>query len=130
MPKDIGKLVALRNKFVKADQPDIFAPITTDVPLKSVTVGSLANLGLGHLVLPGVVPIGSGGPPSTAPLPPIVPIPPVIPLPPLTVSGVLTGKFRNTQQQGSYNVVVTASGTSPVSDTRFVRKELVSVLVR
>jgi len=106
LPRDIGKLVALRDKLVKADQLDIFAPIATDLPLKNVTVGNLTNLGLGHLV------------------------PPVIPVPPLTISGVLTGKFRKTQQPGSYNVVVTASGTSPISDTRFVRKELVSVLVK
>jgi hypothetical protein len=41
----------------------------------------------------------------------------------------LAGAFSGTGQQGSYNIAVTASGTAPGSGLRFVRKELVSVLV-
>jgi hypothetical protein len=130
MPQDISKLVALRNNLVKDDQPDIFDPITTDLPLKSVPMGSMANYGLGHLLLPGMVPTGPGEPTPTFPGTPVGPLPPVTTLPSTALSGVLQGQFKNTKQQGSYNMVVTASGISPVSDTRFVRKELVSVLVK
>jgi hypothetical protein len=47
-----------------------------------------------------------------------------------TVPNTLSGSFKGTQQKGSYNVVVTVQGTSPVSNTRFVRRELVSLLAR
>ena len=42
----------------------------------------------------------------------------------------LSGKFNDTREAGSYNVVVEVSGTSEHSNTRFVRKNLVSVLVK
>jgi hypothetical protein len=88
---------------------------------------------VGHLVPPGVIPVvpGEEGTASlTSPFAPVSPTLPVAPLPPTAISGVLTGQFKNTKQQGSYNVVVTANGTSPISNTRFVRTELVSVLVK
>lgn len=43
-------------------------------------------------------------------------------------ANALVGQLATTTQAGSYNVVVTASGLSPASG-RFVRKDLVSVLV-
>jgi hypothetical protein len=132
LPTDIAKLFALRSKLLKEKQPDIFAQTTT-VPLKHVTMGNLTNIGLGHLVPPGVIPVvpGEEGTASlTSPFAPVSPTLPVAPLPPTAISGVLTGQFKNTKQQGSYNVVVTANGTSPISNTRFVRTELVSVLVK
>ncbi len=115
LPSDIGKLLALRNKLVKERQPDIFAPATSSLTFQSVTLGNLRNQGLGHLLPSDVVPAGLGGANANSPT---------------ALSGVLRGLFRNTRQQGSYNVEVTASGTSPVSDTRFIRKEMVSVLVK
>ena len=42
----------------------------------------------------------------------------------------LVGQVGNTSEAGSYNVVVAVNGISPVSNTRFVRKDMVSVLVR
>lgn len=47
-----------------------------------------------------------------------------------TAPGTLGGGFKGTQQKGSYNVVVTVQGTSPVSNKRFVRRELFSLLAR
>ncbi len=41
----------------------------------------------------------------------------------------LTGSFADTTQPGGYNVTVRLSGVSPSSGTRFVRKEMMSVLV-
>jgi subtilisin family serine protease len=108
LPLNIGKLVALRNKLLKENKPDIFAPLELKITLKDVATGSLNGLGLGHLTFPGVVAVGPG----------------------TTNSGVFHGLFKNTQQAGSYNAVVTATGTSPISNNRFVRKELVSVLVK
>ncbi len=43
-------------------------------------------------------------------------------------SGVTITQFPQIKTAGSHNVVITTSGTSPASNTRFVRKELVSVL--
>jgi subtilisin family serine protease/Mg-chelatase subunit ChlD len=43
--------------------------------------------------------------------------------------GVLTGRYGRTKTPGSYSVNVTATGFSPTCNTRFVRKEFVSVAV-
>lgn len=45
------------------------------------------------------------------------------------LDGASTGRFGDTKQSGSYTVQVTAAGFSPACDTRFVRKDLVSVVV-
>jgi ABC transporter substrate binding protein len=47
-----------------------------------------------------------------------------------TAGAVSSGQFAATQQQGSYNLAVVATGNAPVSGGRFVRKDQVSVLVR
>ena len=122
LPTDIGKLVALQRKLIRDKKPDIFATISDNVTLKDVTFGNLATLGLGHLVAPILAP---GGPAGIGGVVPSIPIPP-----PAAISNVLLGQFKKTQQRGSYNVVITANGTSSVSNTRFVRKDLISVLVK
>lgn len=45
------------------------------------------------------------------------------------LDGMSTGRFGGTKQPGSYTVEVTAAGFSPACRTRFVRKDLVSVVV-
>ncbi|WP_256840721.1 S8 family serine peptidase [Ornithinimicrobium cryptoxanthini] len=45
------------------------------------------------------------------------------------LDGGSTGRFGDTKQSGSYTVQVTAAGFSPACGTRFVRKDLVSVVV-
>jgi Mg-chelatase subunit ChlD len=133
LPTDIAKLIALQTRLLKDNKPDIFARLDGAVSLKDVAIGSLSNIGLGHLAPPTVAPVVPGGIGGTIPItPPISPLPPLSPAaPPSTaISGVLFGQFRKTLQQGSYNTVVTASGVSPTSNTRFVRKDLVSVLVK
>ncbi len=45
------------------------------------------------------------------------------------ISGVAAGRFTDTRLPGSYSVAVTAAGFSPACGTRFVRKDLVSVVV-
>jgi hypothetical protein len=42
----------------------------------------------------------------------------------------LTGRFTGTSQPGSYNLVITAKGSSSNRISRFVRKALVSVIVK
>ncbi len=44
-------------------------------------------------------------------------------------SGVAFAQLNQTKVRGSHNIVVTTNGTSQVSNTRFERKELISVLV-
>jgi hypothetical protein len=44
-------------------------------------------------------------------------------------AGLLTGWFGNTRVPGSYTVQVTASGFSPTCNSRFVRRDLLSVVV-
>ncbi len=45
------------------------------------------------------------------------------------IPGVAAGRFTDTRLPGSYSVAVTAAGFSPACGTRFVRKDLVSVVV-
>lgn len=133
LPPDIAKLIALQTKLLKDNKPDIFAQIDDNVSLKDVTLGNLINIGLAHLVPPTILPVGPGGLGGTLPITvPVSIIPPLTPVTPTltAISDVLVGQFKKTQQQGSYNTVVTASGTSPKSNTRFVRKDMVSVLVK
>jgi hypothetical protein len=84
VPRDIAKLVALRERLLREKRPDLFATTTAVVPLRPAARGTDTGL---------------------------------------------SGRFLGTAEPGSYNLVVTASGTSS-ADARFVRKELVSVLVR
>ena len=46
-----------------------------------------------------------------------------------TDSAGATGRFLATTEAGSYNIVVSSTGRSPVSGVRYVRKDLVSVVV-
>ncbi len=131
LPADIGKLLALQAKLLNDKKPDIFAPIAHSVGLKDVTLGNLLKVGLGHL-LPNRLTDGTDAisiPGFPIPGLPIPGLP--IPIPPSkAISGVLMGQFKKTKEQGSYNTLVTATGTSPISNTRFVRKDLVSVLIK
>jgi hypothetical protein len=133
LPKDIAKLVALQKILLRERKTDIFATLTATVPLTSMTVGGLNKIGLGHLAAPCMASNESEGAGSDAQISSLTPatlIPTAAPLSSSALSGVLLGQFRRTEQKGTYNVVVTAYGTSPVSNSRFVRKELVSVLVK
>lgn len=107
LPADIAKLMALRAKILQAEKTDIFAHSISRVPLRNATMDDLIRLKFGQLVTPEEKPIAS-----------------------TTRSGTLVGQFKDTKHQGSYNVLVTASGMSPVSGTRFVRKEMVSRFVK
>lgn len=121
LPKDIAKLMALRTKILKEKKEDLFThtidPVKLYLPRPPV------------IPEPPVFPASYYGEAVTVSPPYLYPErSPIITLPP--ISGVLKGTFKDTKQQGSYNAIVTASGTSQVSKTKFVRKELVSVLVK
>jgi hypothetical protein len=127
LPLQIGKLMALRMKMLKDHNTDIFTHLTSRVVLRGATIGNLPGLGLGKLLPKGILPVGpedvfTGTGPEI--------IRPSGPISPLRQSGVLVGQFNDTKEAGIYNVVVTAMGTSPISKKRFVRKALVSVLIR
>ena len=137
----MAKLDILRRQILKEKELDIFAPVSVPVSLRAATIGHLDRSGLGSLLPADVLPVGPGTivapmlPPSAGSrfgelLQPAISTAPVVSRLPTLNSGVLLGKFKGTAQQGSYNAVVTVSGVSPISKTRFVRKELVSVLVR
>lgn len=130
LPLDIAKLTALRAKILQTQKPDIFAHSISRVTLRNATMNDLSRLKFGHLAAPGVVPVGPDDMVATILGRPFIPVTPERPISSATSSGTLVGQFKDTKQQGSYNVLVTAYGTSPVSRTRFVRKELVSVLVK
>jgi hypothetical protein len=156
LPPDVAKLNVLRSQLLQQGQPDIFArakattiglklpatrpptgPIGRPVLVAAWSavlaaeielaregeyerVGAAAAVPLAAGAVAGVgVPGGALGEreagendPSRAPAP------------------APTAVFTATQQKGSYNVVVTASGTSAASRTRFVRKQLVSAYLR
>ncbi len=106
LPTDIGKVLALRDKLLRDNNPDILATVNTPHTIKDLTVKDLRNIGLGGLL------------PTTPNLLPTARL------------GILAGQFKLTQQQGSYNVVVTVNGTAPASGSRYVRKAMASVLVK
>lgn len=124
LPPDIARLTALRTQMLKARKPDPFIHNVKTVALRNVRLADLPRLnfrGLPDIGAPGLDVPGVSTP---------SPIPLDQPVPLSTISSILVGQFTDTREPGSYNVVVNASGTSPVSGTRFVRKTLVSVLVK
>ena len=145
LPGDLGKLFALRDKLLRDKKPDIFARAVNTVSLKDATFGRLQDFGLAHLLPFTQTPFGNGSAqtpsvvaapttPARAAAATVAPatahgLPPS--LGPLlnNISGALLGLFDKTSQQGTYNVAVTASGVTPDTNTRYVRKDLVSVLV-
>jgi hypothetical protein len=121
-------------KKLQEKEPDLFAHTVNRVTLRSTTIGDLQGQMFDYLAPPGLLPFG---PEDTAlyAVPgrggrPITPARPALATYPSTNSGILVGQLRDTKQQGSYNVIVKVSGTSPLSNTRFVRKGLVSALVK
>jgi len=130
LPLDIAKLMALRAKMLEAQKPDLLAHSISHVPLRNASMSDLSRLKFGHLATTGDVPIGPDHMVASISGRPFTLVTPTSPISSATNSGTLVGQFNNTKQQGSYNVVLTANGTSPISRTRFVRKELVSVLVK
>ena len=105
LPPDIGKLIALDRRLLREKNTSLFSLTTSKVPLPNQTGQRLRALGLSALA-PGS---------AAAPTRP---------------TGVLVGQFPGTAQHGSYNVVVSASGVSPATNTKFERKALVSVLAQ
>jgi hypothetical protein len=128
MPQDMAKLAALRNKMLK--ETDIFATASSTVNLKSTSSDTLRRIGLGNLFSGTAVTVPDVS--VVTPLP-VVTVPGIVSptVPSIGAgTGVLVGQFRETKNSGSYNVIVTASGMCPILNTRFVRKDLVSVHVK
>jgi len=138
IPPDIGKLLALRRKLLREKKADIFAQVVSELPLKDVARARLSELALEDLVPVGVLPFGpsaseeslSGpsGEPSGATTAEAATA--ATTLAASAQTGIMSAKFARTQEPGSYNVAVAAMGRSPVSKCRFVRRELVSVLIK
>jgi subtilisin family serine protease len=138
LPPDLAKLTALRSKLLKEGKPDLFASAAGSVALRPASAADLPRIdfpaSFHRLSIPGTpraVPAGRPAELVTAPTGVSGPIAAVArPGSPTLSAGGLVGQFRDTTEPGSYNVAVNVSGTSPASGARFVRKELVSVLIR
>jgi hypothetical protein len=128
LPRDIAKLVTLRAQMLKAGKPDPFTHRVNFVTLRNASASDLSHLNLGLLTDIGFADIDPRNSISSVTGAPITSPSQRIGL--AAAAGILVGQFTDTAQAGSYNVLVNASGASPVSGTRFVRKELVSVLVK
>lgn len=129
LPIDIAKLLTFRVKMLKAKKPDIFTHKISRVALHNTRICDLASLRFGHLATPDDAPVGPENITTPAADRNYTHVIPSQPISSTMLSGTLVGKFKDTKQPGSYNVVITVNGTSPISGTKFVRKELVSVLV-
>lgn len=105
VPDPIARLLTLREAILE-DGRDLFATARSAVRMESVK-GPFRPVSLVRPVLVR----GDLGPALSKPGP------------------FMRGQLASTQEPGSYNVVVTAAGVSPVSRTRFVRKALVSVRI-
>lgn len=130
LPEEVAKLLALRAELLEAQLPDLFDHEVSRVMLHNTSVGDsnrqrlvdLLSRGAIQDALQGAVLSGAAGLLTQAW--------------PAQIgsssenAGDVVGQFNDTLQPGSYNVAVTATGASPISNTRFVRKDMVSVLVQ
>jgi subtilisin family serine protease len=136
----IAKLAILQNTMMKAGKPDIFTHTTTVEKSREVSSIALKNMGFAHLATADMIAVSQPVAIVTEAYVPahrtiattvadrLTHAKPVASA--ARISGAFVGKVTRTSKQGSYNIVVTTEGVSPVSNTRFVRKELVSVLVK
>lgn len=129
LPGDIAKLSALRTRLLQQQKEDLFAHRVGGLKLRSSTIGDLQRLRFDHLAIPfvtganqltGESPFADGLMTNSALTAPAFASP---------ATSLLVGQFGDTREQGSYNLMVSVNGVSPVSRTRFVRKDMVSVLV-
>lgn len=126
LPSDIARLFALRNKMLAAKKPDILGHTAVPVSLRSATVADLKNIRFADWI-----PDLTAQPVSESAAGPTLPIrlPSGPALPTLGGARVLAASFRDTNEPGSYNVAVTVTG-SAAGATRFVRKDMISVVIR
>ncbi len=149
MPRHIAKLITLRNQMLIEQKQDIFAHKMTRVRLRNLSMLDLRQHGLEHLTRPNLLRAELLQPSITEALTENTSsvvnssiLSRDLPQPISTVtssiissnlvlnSGILLGQLKETQEKGSYNIIVSVTGTSQISNTRFSRKELVSVLVK
>jgi len=143
VPEPLAKLLTLKNQLQSTAGQDILAHTVTKLRLQEVFTSNPTGSGFDRLrnLDPGSVRFGSiigdslltlSNQPNPILQPGTVlqPINSVTPAISRINLGRLVGQFKPTQIKGSYNIVVDVKGTSPVSNTRFCRKELVSVLVK
>jgi hypothetical protein len=117
------KLVLLRNQLLAEGGEDILASPVVGMPMSPggrVATGGMGKLGLPHLRLAETnVPSFTRGP--------MILDPRFVARP--RTPGLAVGTFYDTKLPGSYMMAITASGISPSCRSRFVRKDLVSVVV-
>lgn len=119
----MSRLVLLRNQLLSETGEDILASSVVGMPMSPG--GRVAAGGLGTLGLPGLRPADatrSSLTPGAMILDPRFVARPRTP-------GLAVGAFSDTKLPGSYQIAITASGISPTCRSRFVRKDLVSVVV-
>jgi hypothetical protein len=122
MPLDLARLVTLRNQLVESGKGDLFGLRASRVTMRAMATDATAPSAdrttfetASPTDLAALVALSGGATPG---------------VPATTVAGGLAGRFTASQQPGSYNVVATARGRAASCNSRFVRKELVTVLVR
>ncbi|MDP8957255.1 MAG: S8 family serine peptidase [Actinomycetota bacterium] len=139
LPRDIGKLLAFQRRQLVDKKRDIFAQVVSAVPLKDLAAGQLRHLDLDHLLREEGLSLTTTAPEQTIGSsmaePPVSGAleaagPPAATLSASAPTGVMSGKFAGTREPGTYNIVVSAVGSSPVSKCRFARRDLVSILVK
>jgi hypothetical protein len=122
MPLDLAKLVTLRNQLVERGDADLFAMRGDRVTMRGGTGGGEARGAdrpsfetASPVDLAALVALSTGAPART---------------PAAITSEALTGRFIADRHPGTYNILATVRGLAPACRSRFVRKEMVSVLVR
>ncbi len=143
MRLQIARLVLLRNKLKQKTGEDILSSVVHKVLVGKATLKRNKPLGLEtaiSLVDEGVISIGEGGKSITINVGDIaggsgggptgrgtVLDPRIVRRPQKT--GLLSGRFGDTKVPGSYTVLVSATGFSPICKSRFVRHDLLSIVV-
>jgi subtilisin family serine protease/Mg-chelatase subunit ChlD len=115
IPMNIAKLFALQAKLIKEKQADLFSHAKRSLKFSNAKLAEIEQLFCSghfeaHKHLAGMAGVKSSEAQSE--------------------SSARLASFSQTAEQGSYNAVLTATGLSPISNSRFVRKQLISIVVR
>lgn len=152
LPPKLAKLVVLREQLIQHGQGDIFAPIKSMVSMGNPTpvITRPGTIPFPHVINAGRLTPRLGT--FTAPVQPTSPISADLDAGELTtlLSGIapflrrdrllpgiavplkslVQGKFVGTKLPGSYNAEVVVSGVSAATGTKFVRKDMMSFVVK
>ena len=133
---DLAKLTMFRQKIMKTTGKDIFGQKTIKIPMAERSIRYLRHMGLGSLASAPVIDSSALSPIATATRvnavtakQPLFSYGFAHTLAPRLGSGLSVGRLTKIREEGTYNVLVKATGFAPECNTRFTRLQMASILV-